>query len=141
MVLLFIASMRGALFAQDFFPQSKARPEPKGPVARVIVFLGPGCKACPEEARRVEDALRDLGISYQEEGVFLGSPRDVGKYISDLRSYPFRFDLGLGVDMDGSVARRYGVGSYPAIVVQWKGKTIVLAHGSQLKDKIKVLGR
>ena len=39
-----------------------------------------------------------MGLKYQIEGVFVGDPLQVGKYLAAMRAYPFKFDLALDVD-------------------------------------------
>jgi hypothetical protein len=46
-----------------------------------------------------------MGWKYEIEGIFRGDPIQVGKYLAELRTYPFNFELGL--DMDGRIAKQY----------------------------------
>ena len=69
------------------------------------------------------------------EGVFLGSPAQVGEYLARLRTYPFNFELGL--DMDGSIARRYRVKTFPSAVIEANGKTAVVTRASELSEKLR----
>ena len=95
----------------DFF---KTQPEPRVPrpanvnrsKARVIFFLAPGCRSCPEEAAKIERELTSAGWKYELEGIFVGDPGQVGKYLAELRTYPFNFELGL--DMDGRLPSSTG---------------------------------
>ena len=70
----------------DFF---KTQPEPRVPrpanvnrsKARVVFFLAPGCRSCPEEAAKIEKELTSAGWKYELEGIFVGDPGQVGKYL------------------------------------------------------------
>lgn len=46
-----------------------------GEKARVIFFISPGCRSCPDEAAILEGELKRLGVSYEIQGVFLETPR------------------------------------------------------------------
>lgn len=130
----------------DFFPPpaKPGRPEgmeyafPKkraGEKARVIFFISPGCRSCPDEAVKLERELKRLGVNYEIEGVFLGDPSQVGAYLAELRGYPFNFELG--VDMDGSITRSYGVQTFPSAVIEMGGKGTVIKRADELEGKIK----
>jgi len=128
----------------DFFsssPQSSAKPKSSEygsqlrERANVIFFIAPGCRACPEEALRLEKELKRLGVDYEIEGVFLGDPSKVGAYIAELRSYPFNFELG--VDLDGSITREFGVRTFPAAVVEMGGKRVIVTKAVELEGKLK----
>jgi AhpC/TSA family len=133
-------------FAQvDFFgtPEQKNQPTSRlcQPAntnrrkARVIFFLAPGCLSCPEEASRVQRELSRSGWQYEIEGIFVGDPPQVGKYLSELRGYPFNFAIGL--DMDGKIARQYGVKMFPSAIIEVAGKRTVVTRASEVEDKLK----
>ena len=103
--------------------------------ARVLFFISPGCRSCPEEAAKLEEELKRLGVKYEMEGVFLGGPGQVGDYLAELRAYPFNFELGL--DMDGRITRQYGVKTFPTAVVEVDGKRIVVTRASELSEKLR----
>jgi hypothetical protein len=87
------------LYAQvDWFPPPSHKPnEPPSrsrsaaSKARVLFFISPGCRLCPEEAVRLEAELKNLGWKYEIEGIFVGNPPQVGlsfeltRLISSLR--------------------------------------------------------
>lgn len=103
--------------------------------ARVLFFISPGCGLCPEEAAKLEKELKRLGWRYEMEGIFLGGPPQVGEYLAALQSYPFNFELG--VDMDGKVARQYGVKTFPSAVIEVDGKRAIVTKASELESKLR----
>ena len=104
-------------------------------IAKILFFIAPGCSACPDEAAKLEGELNRLGLKYQIEGVFVGDPPQVGKYLAALRRYPFRFEIAL--DMDGKVAKQYGVESFPSAVIEIQDKRFVVTRASDLEAKLK----
>jgi len=133
-------------FAQvDFFgtPEQKNQPTPRlsQPAntnrgkAKIIFFLAPGCHSCAEEASKLERELSRLGWKYEIEGIFVGDPPQVGKYLAELRSYPFNFAIGL--DIDGKIARQYGVKMFPSAMIEVAGKRTVVTRASEIEDKLK----
>ena len=68
-----------------------------------------------------------MGLKYQIEGVFVGDPPQVGKYLAAMRAYPFKFDLAL--DVDGKMTRQHGVKSFPSAVVDVDGREIHYYEG------------
>ena len=144
--LVFSAALPVSSFAQiDFFStrDQKNQPPARFPQpaninlgkAKIIFFLGAGCQSCPEEASRIEKELSRLGLQYEIEGIFRGDPSQVGKYLAELRSYPFNFEIGL--DMDGKLTKQYRVRSFPTAVIEVAGKRIVVTNASELEDKLK----
>jgi len=126
----------------DWFPSPSHKPnEPKNRSrsvagkARVLFFISPGCGSCPEEAAKLEKELKRLGWRYEMEGIFLGGPPQVGKYLAALQSYPFNFELG--VDMDGKVTRHYGVKTFPSAVIEVDGKRAIVTKASELENKLR----
>jgi AhpC/TSA family len=121
----------------------KTQPEPRVPrpanvnrsKARVIFFLAPGCRSCPEEAAKIERELTSAGWKYELEGIFVGDPGQVGKYLAALRSYPFNFELRL--DMDGKVTREYGVKTFPSAVIEVDGKRAIVKKASEIESKLR----
>jgi hypothetical protein len=103
--------------------------------AKIIFFLAPECRSCPEEASRMQRGLSRLGWQYEIEGIFRGDPIQVGKYLAELRGYPFNFEIGL--DMDGKLTKQYRVRSFPTAVIEVAGKRIVVTKASELEDKLK----
>lgn len=103
--------------------------------ARVLFFIAPGCRVCPEEAAKIERELTTTGWNYQIEGIFVGDLSQVGKYLAELRTYPFNFELGL--DMDGMIAKQYGVKTFPTAVVEMDGKRVVVTRASELSEKLR----
>jgi len=101
----------------------------------MIFFLASGCRSCPEEASNIEKELTRLGWQYQIEGIFRGDPVQIGKYLADLRGYPFNFEIGL--DLDGKLTKQYRVSSFPTAVIEVGGKRIVITKASELEDKLK----
>lgn len=103
--------------------------------AKILFFIAPGCSACPDEAAKLEQELIRLGLKYQIEGVFVGDPPQVGKYLAALRTYPFKFDLAL--DPDGKVTRQYGVKTFPSAAVDVDGKKFVITKAAELQAKLR----
>jgi thiol-disulfide isomerase/thioredoxin len=124
----------------DFF---KTQPGPRvlGPAnvnhskVRVIFFVAPGCHSCPEESAKIQRELTTAGWKYEIEGIFVGDPAQLGRYLAALRGYPFDFELGL--DMDGKVAKQYGVNTFPTAVVEVDGKRMVVTRASELSEKLR----
>jgi hypothetical protein len=116
---------------------TKARSEsPRGSkTARVLFFIAPGCGTCPDEAPKLEQELNRLGLKYQIEGVFVGDPAQVGKYLAAFRAYPFRFDLAL--DVDGRMTRQHGVQSFPSAVIDIDGRKFIVTKASELEAKLR----
>jgi hypothetical protein len=131
------------LYAQvDWFPSPSQKPnEPPSRSrsvsrkARVFFFISPECRLCPDEAAKLEGELKRLGWKYKIEGIFVGDPAQVGKYLAQLRTYPFNFELGL--DMDGSIAKQYGVNTFPTAVIEVDGKRVVVTRASGLSEKLR----
>jgi len=103
--------------------------------ARVLFFVAPGCRLCPEEASKLQTELTKMGWKYEIEGIFVGDPGQVGKYLAELRTYPFNFELGL--DMDGRIAKQYGVKAFPTAVVEVDGKRAVVTRASELSERLR----
>lgn len=103
--------------------------------AKIIFFLAPGCHLCAEEASKLERELSRLGWKYQIEGIFVGDPPQVGKYLSELRGYPFNFAIGL--DMDGKIAKQYGVKMFPSAIIEVAGKRTIVTRAAEVEDKLK----
>jgi peroxiredoxin len=103
--------------------------------ARVVFFIDPGCHLCPEEASKLQTELTKMGWKYEIEGIFRGDPIQVGKYLAELRTYPFNFELGL--DMDGRIAKQYGVKAFPTAVVEVDGKRAVVSRASELSERLR----
>jgi len=103
--------------------------------AKIIFFLAPGCHSCAEEASKLERELSSLGWKYEIEGIFVGDPAQVGKYLSELRGYPFNFAIGL--DMDGKIARQNGVKMFPSAIIEVAGKRTFVTRASEVEDKLK----
>ncbi len=131
------------LYAQvDWFPRSSQRPnEPQSlnrsvaGKARVLFFISPECRSCAEEASKLEAKLKRLGWKYEIEGIFIGDPPQVEKYLTELRTYPFNFELEL--DMDGTVAKKYGVKTFPTAIIEVDGKKIIATRASELSEKLR----
>ena len=131
------------LYAQvDWFPSPSHKPnEPQSRSrsiagkARVLFFISPECRLCPEEAARLEAELKRLGWKYEIEGIFAGNPPQAGKYLAELRTYPFNFELGL--DMDGRLGKQYGVKTFPTAIIEVDGKRIVATRASELSEKLR----
>jgi thiol-disulfide isomerase/thioredoxin len=104
-------------------------------IAKILFFIAPGCSACPDEAAKLERELNRIGLKYQIEGVFVGDPRQVGKYLAGIRTYPFKFDLAL--DLDGKMTREDGVKSFPSAVVDVDGKKFVITKAEELEAKLR----
>jgi hypothetical protein len=103
--------------------------------ATIIFFISPGCGSCPEEASKLERELARRGWKYEIEGVFVGDPAQVGKYLAELRTYPFNFELGL--DMDGRITGQYGVKTFPSAVIEVEGKRVVVTKAAELGEKLR----
>jgi hypothetical protein len=103
--------------------------------ARVLFFISPGCRLCPEEAAKLEKELKRLRVEYEIQGKFLGDPPQVGKYLAELRTYPFNFELGL--DMDGMLAKHYGVTTFPTTVIEVSGKRVIVNQASELSGRLR----
>jgi hypothetical protein len=103
--------------------------------AKVLFFIAPGCGVCPDEAAKLERELIRMGLKYQIEGVFVGDPRQVGKYLAALREYPFKFDLVL--DLERKMTRQYGVKSFPAAVIDIDGRKFIVTKASELAAKLR----
>ena len=103
--------------------------------AKIIFFLAPGCHSCAEDAAKLERELSKLGWKYEIEGIFVGDPLQVGKYLSVLRGYPFNFAIGL--DVDGKIARQYGVKMFPSAIIEVAGKRTFVTRASEVEDKLK----
>jgi hypothetical protein len=131
------------LYAQvDWFPFPSHKPnEPQSrsrsvaSKARVLFFISLECRLCPEEAAKLEKELRRLGWKYEIEGIFVGDPPQVGKYLAELRTYPFNFELGL--DMDGRIGKQYGVKTFPTTIIEVDGKRIIATRASELSEKLR----
>ena len=131
------------LYAQvDWFPSPSHKPnEPQSRSrsvagkARVLFFISPECRLCPEEAARLEAELKRLGWKYEIEGIFVGDPPQVGKYLAELRTYPFNFELGL--DMDGRIGKQYGVKTFPTTIIELDGKRIIATRASELSERLR----
>ena len=129
----------------DFFPRSPkagasgdlgyGSAKKAGQKAKVMFFISPGCRSCPDEAVKLEKEFKRLGVDYEIEGVFVGGPPQVGAYLAELRSYPFNFELG--VDMDGSITRGYGVTTFPSAVIEMVGKKTIVTRSDELEGKLK----
>ena len=76
-----------------------------------------------------------MGLKYQIEGVFVGDPPQVGKYLAGMRTYPFKFDLAL--DMDGKMTRQHGVKTFPSAVVDVDGQKFIITKASELEAKLR----
>jgi len=104
-------------------------------IAKVLFFISPRCSTCPDEAAKLERELHRIGLKYQIEGIFVGDPTQVGKYLAELRTYPFNFELGL--DMDGKIAKQYGVKTFPSAVIEVDGKKTVVTRASDLAERLR----
>jgi hypothetical protein len=137
---IYLVTPSESLAQIDFF---KPQPEPRVPrpanvnrsKARVIFFLAPGCRSCPEEAVKIERELTSAGWKYEIEGIFVGDPGQVGKYLAELRTYPFNFELRL--DMDGGFAKQYGVKTFPTAIIEVDGKRLVGTRASEFSEKLR----
>jgi hypothetical protein len=131
------------LYAQvDWFPSPSHKPnEPQSrsrsaaSKARVLFFISPECRLCPEEAAKLQRELKRLGWKYEIEGIFVGNPPQVGRYLAELRTYPFNFELGL--DMDGRIGKQYGVKTFPTAIIKAAGKIIIATRASELSEKLR----
>lgn len=131
------------LYAQvDWFPPPSHKPnEPQSRSrsaagkARVLFFISPECRLCPEEAAKLERELKRLGWKYEIEGIFVGDPPQVGKYLAELRTYPFNFELGL--DTDGRIGKQYGVKTFPTAIIEVDGKRVTATRASELSEKLR----
>lgn len=131
------------LYAQvEWFPSPSHKPnEPQSgsrsvaSKARVFFFISAACTSCPEEASRLEAELKKLGWKYEIKGIFVGSPTQVGNYLAKLRGYPFNFELEL--DMDGMIAKKYGVKTFPTAVIEVDGKRVIVTKASELSEKLR----
>jgi hypothetical protein len=103
--------------------------------AKVLFFVAPGCSTCPDEAAKLEKELTRMGLKYQIEGVFVGNPPQVGKYLAAIRTYPFKFELAL--DMDAKMTRQHGVKSFPTAVIDINGRKFVVTKASELEAKLR----
>ncbi len=103
--------------------------------ATILFFISAACSACPEEASRLETELKKLGWRYEIQGIFVGNPTQVGKYLVELRRYPFNFELEL--DMDGMIAKKYGVKTFPTAVIEASGKRVVVTRAAELSEKLR----
>ena len=103
--------------------------------AKVLFFIAPGCGDCPVEAAKLESELIRIGLKYQIEGVFVGDPPKLGKYLAALRTYPFKFEIGL--DVDGKIAKKYDVKTFPTAVIEVSGKRVVVTRASELSEKLR----
>jgi hypothetical protein len=131
------------LYAQvDWFPRPSQKPNEAQSLnrsvagkARVRFFISPECRSCPDDAAKLEGELKRLGWKYEIEGIFVGDPPQVGKYLADLRTYPFNFELGL--DADGRLAKQYGVKRFPTAIIEVDGKRIIATRTSELSEKLR----
>ena len=136
---IYLVTPSESLAQIDFF---KTQPEPRVPrpanvnrsKARVIFFLAPGCRSCPEEAAMIERELTTAGWKYEIEGIFVGDPGQVGKYLAELRTYPFNFELRL--DIDGGFAKQYGVKTFPTAIIEVNGNRVVVTSASELPERL-----
>ena len=103
--------------------------------ATILFFISPECLSCPDEAARLEKELTGRGWKYEIEGIFVGDPPQLGKYLAALQSYPFNFKLGL--DMDGRTTRQYGVKTFPSAAIEVDGKRVVITRVSDLWEKLR----
>jgi len=87
--------------------------------------------------RSVEAGERtdEEGLEIRIQGIFVGDPTQVGKYLAELRTYPFNFELGL--DMDGRITRQYGVKTFPSAVIEVEGKRVLVTKASELGEKLR----
>ena len=104
-------------------------------IAKILFFIAPGCSACPDEAAKLEGELNRIGLKYQIDGVFVGDPPQVGKYLAALRTYPFKFEIAL--DMDGKMAKQHGVKAFPSAVIEVDGKKFIITKAAELEAKLK----
>ena len=104
-------------------------------IAKILFFIAPGCSTCPEEAAKLAGELNRIGLRYQIEGVFVGDPPQIGKYLAALRTYPFKFEIAL--DMDGKLTKQHGVKTFPSAVIEVGGKRFVITKATELEAKLK----
>ena len=104
-------------------------------IAKILFFIAPECSACPDEAVKLEAELNRIGLKYQIEGVFVGDPAQIGKYLAALRTYPFKFEIAL--DMDGKMAKKHSVKTFPSAVIEVDGKKFVITKAAELEAKLK----
>jgi hypothetical protein len=104
-------------------------------IAKVLFFIAPGCSACPDAAAKLESELNRMGLKYQIDGIFVGDPPQVGKYLARIRTYPFKFDLAL--DMDGKMIKQYGVRTFPTAIIEVDGKKFVITTAAELETKLR----
>ena len=104
-------------------------------MVKVLFFIAPGCSACPDEATKLESELRRIGLKYRIEGIFVGDPPQIGKYLAALRTYPFKFEIAL--DMDGKMTKQHGVKTFPSAVIEADGKKFVITKAAELETKLK----
>ncbi len=145
LLLLCVVLQGGAHAEIDFFRSPEERissmPDPSrdGSIgvkkATVLFFVSPVCGSCPEEASKLQTELTKMGWKYGIEGIFVGNPTQVGKYLAELGTYPFKFELGL--DMDGLIAKKYGVKTFPTAVIEVNGKRVVVTRASELSEKLR----
>ena len=83
----------------------------------------------------MEGELNRIGLKYQIEGVFVGDPPQIGKYLAALRTYPFKFEIAL--DMDGKMTKQHGVKTFPSAVIEVDGKKFVITKAAELEAKLK----
>jgi len=145
-LLLLCAVLQGDAHAEiDFFRPPEERMSSMPDSARdgsigvkkgtVLFFISPACGSCLEEASKLQTELTKMGWKYEIEGIFVGNPTQVGKYLADLRTYPFKFELGL--DMDGMIAKKYGVKTFPTAVIEVNGKRVVVTRASELSERLR----
>jgi len=140
---LMVGLYSSSIYAQvNWFPspsqklnKSQSRSRSGASKAGVRFFVSPECRICPDEATKLERELTRIGLQYQIEGIFVGDPAQVGRYLAGLRTYPFNFELGL--DMDGSIAKQYGVNTFPTAVIKVDGKRVVTTRASELSEKLR----
>jgi peroxiredoxin len=144
--LLLCTVLHGGAHAEvDFFrsPENKTSSTPDlwrestvgNKKLTILFFIFAACGACPKEASRLETELKQLGWKYEIEGIFVGNPTQVEKYLAELRSYPFNFELEL--DMDGMIAKKYGVKTFPTAVIEVDGKRALVTRASKLSEKLR----
>jgi hypothetical protein len=80
-------------------------------------------------------SLERIDLKYQIEGVFVGDPSQVGKYLAALRTYPFKFEIAL--DTDGKMTKQHGVKTFPSAVIELDGKKFVITKATELEAKLK----
>jgi thiol-disulfide isomerase/thioredoxin len=146
LIVFFVFSVIYSVTPSESLPQIdffKTQPEPRvprpanvnGSKVKVIFFLAPGCHPCPEESAKIQRELTTAGWKYEIEGIFVGDPGQVGKYLAELRTYPFNFELRL--DMDGRFAKQYGVKTFPTAIIEVNGKRVVVTRASELPERLR----